>query len=103
MLFDFSEHIPPAVLHTILENGITHSRPYPDGKISFHLEYISTADYKQYILKTIAINRQSNGNEREGTGFKYIKARLEENYGDNWKLKSKEVTSGWETSITILK
>ena len=32
---DFEQKIPPGILHTLLENGITHSLPLEDNSIKF--------------------------------------------------------------------
>jgi len=44
--------------------------------------------------------KQGNAS-REGTGFKYIRSRLKESYGDSWQLESRPTAEGWETSIVI--
>ena len=98
-----NEKIPPAVLHTIVENGITHNIPQPDGAFVFRLGFEDTAKHKKYTLTTIARVKNTKVSEREGTGFKYIRSRLQESYGNRWKLESKPVGEGWQTSIVIFK
>ncbi|MCX2454293.1 histidine kinase [Pedobacter sp. PLR] len=104
---DPKETIPPAIFHTILENGITHSKPLPDGTVSFQLNFIKAPEFKQYTLLTIAENREKNraGKPRKesGTGFRYVKARLRESYGDQWEFHSEPVDQGWKTIIKIYK
>jgi LytS/YehU family sensor histidine kinase len=97
---DQSEKIPPAILHTIIENGITHSKPI-NGKIKFELKFERLNNLRLYEIKTIAENRLQN-KKSGGTGFKYIKSRLTESYGDRWELKSAPTDNGWLTSIIIL-
>ena len=96
-----SDMLPPALIHTALENGITHSIPSADGSISFRLSFEQFKGYKQYTLLTIAQNRPTIKTDRLGTGFKYIEARLTESYGDNWEFHSEAVTEGWQTSFKI--
>jgi sensor histidine kinase YesM len=97
---DENESIPPAIIHTIIENGITHSlRPEKDC-INFCLSFVREEKYKQYTLLTLAQNRKSK-KENGGTGFKYIKARLNESYGNNWSFDSGAVEEGWLTTIKI--
>ena len=93
------ETIPPAILHTIVENGITHIQPV-DGHIKFHLEFEDGQDWKIYTLRTFGINR-TKSEVREGTGLKYIRSRLNESYGDHWNLSSRPIDRGWETRIEI--
>ncbi|WP_243416247.1 histidine kinase [Flavobacterium sp. HTF] len=99
---DIDEHdtIPPAIIHTILENGITHSKPPKEGCINFCLSYAKKDNYKQYELLTVAENRKAM-KKSKGTGFKYIKARLNESYGDHWEFDSYATEQGWLTTIKI--
>jgi sensor histidine kinase YesM len=99
---DPSDTIPPAIIHTALENGITHSAPLSDDTVYFRLSFERHARYKQYTLTTIAKNRVPTHKKKTGTGFRYIKARLTESYGDNWEFRSTEKPDGWETIIKIL-
>ncbi|WP_035644189.1 histidine kinase [Flavobacterium sp. ASV13] len=98
---DTNEEIPPAVIHTIIENGITHSLPPKQGCITFRLSFTKEKQYKQYTLLTLAKNRNRKKENSKGTGFKYIKARLNENYGSNWEFDSFAVEEGWCTTIKI--
>jgi hypothetical protein len=95
--------IPPAVIHTLLENGITHSEPTSGNTIQFVLHYSSLKDAHQYTFETIAKNRPVMTDRAGGNGFKYIKARLTESYGQNWKLISGPTENGWISTIQILK
>lgn len=94
------EMIPPAIIHTLLENGITHSIPLDDGTIRFLLSFARTSGYKQYVFEAFAENRIKN-EHRGGNGFRYIEARLKESYGDNWSFTSEPFTGGWRSIIRI--
>jgi len=98
---DDNDTIPPAIFHTIVENGITHSLPPKQGCIRFCLSFTKEKNYKQYTLLTEAKNRKIRKDKSSGTGFKYIKARLNESYGDNWQFDSFAVEEGWLTTIKI--
>ncbi|MEQ8477477.1 histidine kinase [Fulvivirga sp.] len=99
---DPNENIPPAILHTLLENGITHSLPLEDNTIRFKLVFESNDDFKSYTFLTFAagVNKATHNNE-EGTGIKYIKARLTESYGSKWNFTSKATDDGWKNEIMI--
>lgn len=97
------EQLPPAVLHTIVENGITHNIPLPNGQFVFRLSYAHNSKYKKYTLETIAQLKNKALQDREGTGFKYIRSRLKESYGESWQLTSQATPKGWQTSILIFK
>lgn len=98
---DKNEEIPPALIHTILENGITHSMPLADGTIGFTLKFERTEKSKVYIFKTKAQNRPTKSGTADGNGFGYVKARLTESYGNNWQFNSGAVADGWQTTIQI--
>ncbi len=99
---DFEEKIPPGVLHTLLENGITHSLPLEDNSIIFKLVFEVNKDYKCYTFLTFSVPVDQNANHtKEGTGLKYIKARLTESYLEQWELTSEPVNHGWKNTIKI--
>ena len=97
------EMIPPAILHTIVENGITHNLPDKKNQIKMVLQFEEEAQSKTYILKTFGKNRPTDHKKKGGTGMKYIQSRLTENYGDQWRIESKEMDKGWCTKITLFK
>ncbi|RZL32733.1 MAG: hypothetical protein EOO96_13445 [Pedobacter sp.] len=98
---DENELIPPALFHTILENGITHSSPLEDGSMKFKLSFYASGEYKQYDFETFGKNRVKIRPRAGGNGFVYVKARLTESYGENWEFTSQESESGWLTTIKI--
>lgn len=99
---DESQLIPPAVLHTLLENGITHSIPLPGNRIIFKLFYSTGPGFRQYVFETIAENRSVLTGRTGGNGLKYIRARLTESYGQDWRFDSAATDAGWSSTIKIL-
>lgn len=99
---DPEEKIPPGILHTLLENGITHSLPLEDNSIKFKLIFETHSDYKCYTFLTFATAvKQEANNKKEGTGLQYIKARLTESYHQQWELTSEAVNHGWKNTIKL--
>jgi LytS/YehU family sensor histidine kinase len=98
---DPEQKIPPAILHTLLENGITHSLPLEDNSIRFKLIYETRQDTKSYTFLTYANSMRQEPRNEEGTGMKYIKARLTESYQSKWELISAPTDEGWKNIITI--
>ena len=99
---DFEQKIPPGILHTLLENGITHSLPLEDNSIKFKLIFESNTDYKCYTFLTFAAPMtKGTTNRKEGTGLKYIKARLTESYHSKWEFTSVPTNHGWKNTIKI--
>lgn len=98
---DPKEKLPPAILHTLLENGITHSLPLEDNSIKFKLVFESNSEYKCYAFLTFAAGIRKAKNKEEGTGLKYIKARLAESYNSKWDFTSEQTSHGWKNTIKI--
>lgn len=94
------ELIPPAIIHTLLENGITHSIPFHDSSIRFLLSFLHIGAHKQYTFEVFAENRIKSG-RKSGNGFRYIEARLKESYGDRWDFTSEPFAGGWRSIIRI--
>lgn len=99
---DPDHKIPPAILHTLLENGITHSLPLEDNSIKFKLIYESNSEFQCYTFLTFSARAEQRTNtKKEGTGLKYIKARLTESYGSKWDLTSEQTDHGWKNVLEI--
>lgn len=95
--------IPPAAIHTLLENSITHCLPSHENILRFKLIASTTKDKQEYTFLTFGKVRKEQKNTSDGTGFKYIKARLKESYGEDWSFTSEATIKGWKNTITIQK
>ncbi|MEP0266310.1 histidine kinase [Dokdonia sp.] len=95
------EKIPPGILHTLLENGITHSLPQEDNSIKFKLIFKSNINYKCYTFLTYANVLETKNNSEDGTGLRYVKARLSESYQEQWDFTSEPAKHGWKNTIKI--
>ncbi len=98
---DPEQKVPPAIFHTLLENGITHSMPGEDNSIRFRLTYESNSNHHCYTFLTMAAGVKQGKSREEGTGLKYIKARLTESYDAKWDLSSEPTPEGWRNVIKI--
>lgn len=94
--------VPPALLHTLIENGLTHLLPR-GGRQDFELRIERRAGTTRYSL--VARGERLGGTAvaagHEGTGLRYIKARLEESFTGRWSVAGGPVPEGWETVIEI--
>ena len=91
--------VPPAVFHTLLENALTHNR-YTEPTVCFRLESESLHDGWRYTLRAPR-NGHAPASDREGTGLRYVKARLRESFGDAWSLTSTPRNGTWTTVIEL--
>jgi hypothetical protein len=93
-----NEMIPPLVIHTLVENGLTHGyKQKSSGR--FVLTRKNTP--KGYRLSLFNDGTASNRISREGSGLHYVKVRLEEAFPGNWQLKSSPSTDGWTAIIEL--
>ncbi|MEL6926958.1 MAG: histidine kinase [Bacteroidota bacterium] len=120
---DYEQMIPPAVIHTLVENALTHQEPDANNQLRLQLlyrewskdEYISSTSFKEdgnarpckiYELQSFGKPLSGNATAQQrkgkgGTGLKYIRSRLRESYGDNWKLESGPYKDGWSSRIIL--
>ena len=91
--------VPPAIFHTLLENALTHNR-YTAPIVCFQLEGEPLGDGWRYTLRT-PHNGHAPAADREGTGLRYVKARLRESFGTAWSLTSTLQDGTWTTVIEL--
>ena len=97
---DRDRRIPPAVFHTLVENGLTHGA-LADGA-EFRLEQTASADRVHYRLTCPPAPGAKKPRDPAGTGLSYVRARLTEAFGDSWTLRSgPSADGGWATDIDV--
>lgn len=92
--------IPPALIHTAIENGITHNHD-KDGKMEFYLSFAQSKQQRHYTLVSAGVHRKTIAKKTGGTGLKYMEARLQESFPNCWQLHSKPIEGGWQTEFII--
>jgi LytS/YehU family sensor histidine kinase len=94
------ERIPPMVLHTLVENGLTHGYV---GKSNgtFLLRREDFPESVRYSLFNDGVPREKKEKKAEGTGLRYVRTRLEEVFPGRWRLESRSVENGWEVTLDI--
>lgn len=97
------ERIPPMVLHTLVENGLTHGYTgRTNGAFAFKRE--DFPGRARYSLFNDGVPRERKaGKEKkgEGTGLRYVRTRLEEAFPGRWSLDSGPVGNGWLVTLEI--
>jgi hypothetical protein len=100
---DFS--IPPMVLHTLVENGLTHAfKPKENGTFRFSCDRAGrrTIFRLENDGANLAEPLQGSGRtEEEGMGLRYVRARLEEAYPGKWRLDCGASQEAWVVQIEI--
>lgn len=97
---DESSPVPPALFHTLIEGGLTHQLPRA-GRLQFVLDGAYQPARARYTLTVQGENPPSSGSVRDGTGLRYVKARLDESFAGRWSLSAGPVLEGWRTVIEI--
>lgn len=98
--------VPPALFHTLIENGLTHLAPR-GGAQRFELRERHGSGRSCYTLLAHGERRGSGARTaagegtKDGTGTRYIKARLEESFTGRWTLRSEPCEVGWCTEIEV--
>lgn len=97
---DPDARIPPAVIHTLLENAITHG---PDDlrEVEFRLHEDIRNGRRRYVFESPYGAGDPTASSREGTGLRYIRARLQESFGEGWRLGSGPAGDRWRTEIEV--
>lgn len=95
--------VPPAMLHTLVENAVSHGpaqretvlrlRQTVDGA---EVRYVFDAPFEDEGRGASAVESR-----RDGTGLRYIKARLTESYGEAWQLRHGPHGEVWRTEILV--
>jgi hypothetical protein len=93
-----NEQVPPAIFHTLIENGLTHG--YAEKKQGrFELCKKVEGKNTRYILSNDG--EIEPGAPRNGSGLRYVEARLEENYPGKWHLCSGPHEGLWRVEILL--
>lgn len=95
---DEAASVPPAVFHTLIENAITHNQ-YAQADVVFSLREERQDQLRRYVLDApLTRDAVVNG---DGTGLRYVKARLEENYPGRWRYAAVADRRTWTTTIEV--
>jgi LytS/YehU family sensor histidine kinase len=96
---DEAEQVPPALLHTLVENAATH-RPNAARDVTMRLE-ASRCDGRTRYVFTSAYDPRAPEVGAPGTGTRYLTARLREAWGDDWTLDQEAVGDSWRVVIDV--
>jgi hypothetical protein len=96
------EMLPPLVIHTLVENGLTHGyRGRDTGRFVLRCE--ERVGRLVLHLFNDGIVPVEGRAVREGTGLRYVKARLEEAFPGRWELSGGAVEGGWSVTVSIVR
>lgn len=95
--------LPPLLLHTLIENAITHAwAPGEDG--AFVLTIARTGSLRHLCLRNSGSLLAAGVGalaDSEGVGFRYVRARLRESFGDDWQLTYGMEDDSWVVRLVF--
>lgn len=92
--------VPPAILHTLIENALTHGDG-DEASVRFELDAHRHGERVHLEFTGPGAPSDTGTAPAEGTGLGYVRARLEEAFGDQARLESGATAGGWRTCIEI--
>ena len=95
---DPDDLVPPAIFHTLVENAITHDDTKPE-QVTLKLHASPDGGRVRYVFEAPCSGSVSAA--IEGTGLRYVRARLEESFGRDWSLASGPAGGVWRTELSI--
>ncbi len=91
--------IPPALILTLIENGVSYA--LDEGALGFEFQQRITPEGQVRLgFRALGVDTGA-GEADEGTGSKYIRARLEESFPGRWSLAASGSHQIWTTTILI--
>lgn len=89
--------IPPALLHTLIENAFSHNRLDADAAFALTLHELSDGLMLRFDCPYDGGKLHKGG----GMGLTYVRARLDDVFERRWSLRQEQVRDVWRTEITM--
>lgn len=96
---DLETRIPPGILHTLMENALTHNR-YSTRTV-FELEESASPNGRKVLRLRTPMTERRAAKVSSGTGHGYVRARLTEAFGREWSFYSAAQGNYWLDEIEI--
>ncbi|MES2321582.1 MAG: histidine kinase [Pseudomonadota bacterium] len=94
---DSKLRIPPALLHTLIENAFSHNKLDADATFSLTQHHLPEGLMLRFDCPYDGGKLHQGG----GMGLAYVRAHLEDTFGRRWTLRQEQVQHVWRTEITI--
>ena len=93
--------LPPSIIRNLLENAITHNS-FGQRSVNFYLTETHEKHKRIYTFRSPCLKPPVDKDKlMEGTGIRYIKARLMESYEKKWSFEHGPVNGDWVTRIEV--
>lgn len=105
---DPDQVLPPAVLHCLVENALTHQRSARSATLRLH----GQTEGRHYLLRlyspyaapadtSMPAGAQHPSDPARGRGHAYVRARLREAFGDDWRFTAGVVDDDWVDTLRL--
>ncbi|MEM8995703.1 MAG: histidine kinase [Acidobacteriota bacterium] len=98
---DGAAEIPPAVLHTLLENAITHGAAPAGVEVRLTLREERAPGRRVLVFESPLGPSPPPGEIEVGTGGRYVAARLREAYGDRARFETGAADGVWRSRLEL--
>lgn len=92
--------VPPGLLLTLVENGLTHAHPR-GGEVEFALRIEMAPALTRFVFVAPGEGDAAAAPGEAGTGVRYVKARLEESFAGRWSFEGGAIAGAWRTVIEV--
>ena len=92
---DPEEPCPPGILHTMVENAVTHGPAPGSAEVVLELSGRDDGGERVYRFSSPLADGAEKEPEREGTGLRYVKTRLLEAFGEEARFLSGARDGSW--------
>lgn len=93
---NYAIELPPAIIHTLLENSFTHCGQ--QNSFEFHLTITESENSTTLLLASPLGTRVASGT---GLGSRYIRTQLKRLFDDNWQFNSYQKKQLWFDEIRV--
>lgn len=96
------ELLPPAVLHTLVENAVTHgavTHGTATQRVTLHLKAALEGKRRRLVFESPTLSGAQA--EPAGTGTRYIEARLRQAWGEEWSFRQRAEGGLWRAELTM--
>ena len=92
------EAVPPAVLHTLVENAVTHGPAA--ARVRLRLAAMPEGRHRRFVLES-PVDGHAGSGATPGTGTRYVEARLREAWGEEWSFRQGRHGDGWRAELVV--
>jgi len=92
------------MLHTLVENAVTHRNGASAGDdlvLDLRISAAPRGGRLRFVLEAPLAPGDAEARIAEGTGLRYVRARLQESYRGEWSLEAGPSEGVWRTAIEL--